>query len=300
MYTQAFGNYLLNTSAVTSEQLLAALSAQATAHVNLGTLAVHRGYMTAVETEHVFILQTHRDKLFGEIAVEEGYLTQEQVSELLKCQAPGYVVLGQILVDQGILTPAKLQNIITDYRSEYEIYELEDNDEQSDLVHHLLAELDKTEEKEHIHPEYVSEYLLLLFNNLIRFIGEDFTPLNIIQVPEVPTDCCIAQSLGCTDFHVSSALDMDTASAIAFASRYAKDEFQEYDEYVQASMEDFLNLHNGLFVVNMSNDYNQEVKLQPPSEESNSLFSAGKITYIFPILYPFGLIHFICSISDEG
>lgn len=50
MYTQAFGNYLLNTSAVTSEQLLAALSAQATAHVNLGTLAVHRGYMTAVET----------------------------------------------------------------------------------------------------------------------------------------------------------------------------------------------------------------------------------------------------------
>ena len=40
--------------------------------------------------------------------------------------------------------------------------------------------------------------------------------------------------------------------------RYVKDHFIDYDEYVQASLEDFLNLQNGLFIVNVSNDSSTE------------------------------------------
>ena len=36
-------------------------------------------------------------------------------------------------------------------------------------------------------------YLYLLFNNLVRFIGEDFTTLNPIPCPEYPTNYCISQ-----------------------------------------------------------------------------------------------------------
>ena len=43
-----------------------------------------------------------------------------------------------------------------------------------------------------------------------------------------------------------------------------EEELYEFDEYVSASMEDFLNLHNGLYSVNMSNDYSMELHLQPP------------------------------------
>ncbi len=294
MYTQVFGNYLLNSGMVTKEQLLDALETQASAHVNLGTLAIHQGYMTASEAERIFILQTHQDKRFGELAVEEGYLTLEQVTELLQIQAPGYVVLGQVLVDQGVLTGVQLQNIVTDYCSEYEIDDLGDYEEQNDLIQHLLDDIDSEEYM--VYPEYINEYLLLLFNNLIRFIGDDFTPLNIIRIPEVPTDRCTSQSLNCPQFHVDSALNMDPETAIAFASRYAQDEFTEFDEYVRASMEDFLNLHNGLFVVNMSNDFSLEVELEPPITYDDNLFSLGEATYIFQIMYPFGVIHFICSV----
>lgn len=296
MYTQVFGNYLLNTGMVTTEQLLSAISTQSSAHVNLGTLAIHKGYMTASEAERIFILQTHQDKRFGELAVEEGYLTQEQVAELLQSQVPGFVLLGQVLIDQGILTATQMQNIVTDYCSEFEIDDLEEYEEQSDLVHHLLADIDSEEEDT---KKYINEYLLLLFNNLIRFIGDDFTPLNVIKISEVPTERCTSQSLNCPAFHVDSALDMEPAAAIEFASRYAHDEFTEFDEYVRASMEDFLNLHNGLFVVNMSNDFSMEVMLDPPVVQDDSLFSPGESTYIFPIMFPFGIVHFICSIHSN-
>lgn len=296
MYTQVFGNYLLNTGMVTTEQLLSAISTQSSAHVNLGTLAIHKGYMTASEAERIFILQTHQDKRFGELAVEEGYLTQEQVAELLQSQVPGFVLLGQVLIDQGILTATQMQNIVTDYCSEFEIDDLEEYEEQSDLVHHLLADIDPDEEDT---KKYINEYLLLLFNNLIRFIGDDFTPLNVIKISEVPTERCTSQSLNCSAFHVDSALDMEPATAIEFASRYAQDEFTEFDEYVRASMEDFLNLHNGLFVVNMSNDFSMEVMLDPPVVQDDSLFSPGESTYIFPIMFPFGVVHFICSVHSN-
>ena len=296
MFTQFFGSYLINKNIITSEQLLFALEKQASARPRFGALAIHAGYMTASEVDQIFILQTHQDKRFGELAVEQGYLTQEQVNELLSQQIPEYILLGQILVDEGFLTTVELQNHITDYRSEYEIFDLDMNFEQKELVQHLLQDIDFSNSD--INEEFIVDYVTLLFNNLIRFIGDDFTPLNIIQMNEVPTTLCIVQDMDCPVFRISSAIDMDTNAAITFASRYAKDEFHEFDEYVRASMADFLNLHNGLFLVNMSNNYSIEVSLMPPQNADNTMFAPGRTTYLFPIMYPFGIIHFICSIYE--
>lgn len=292
MYTQFFGNYLLNKGAITREQLLDALEKQSTTHMKLGALAIHEGYMTASEVEQVFILQTHEDKRFGQLAVENGYLSQEQIDDLLQKQLPEFILLGQILVDQGILTPTQLENLVTDYRSEYEIYDLDLNQTQKELIIHLLEDI--TIEDDQFY-QYIIDYLLLLFNNLIRFIGDDFTALSIMEMSEVATNCCTSQDLECPLFHVASVLDMKQEVAIAFASRYAKEEFTEPDEYVRASLEDFLNLHNGLFVVNMSNEYAMEISLLPPTSQDNGVFAPENNTYLFPILYPFGIIYFIFS-----
>lgn len=71
---------------------------------------------------------------------------------------------------------------------------------------------------------------------------------------EYMTNYCVTQKdEGLLSFN--SGIDMSKSVAIAFASRYAKEEFHEFDEYVKASIEDFLNLHNGLFNVNMSNEF---------------------------------------------
>lgn len=80
---------------------------------------------------------------------------------------------------------------------------------------------------------------------------------------EYMTNYCVTQKdEGLLSFN--SGVDMSKSVAIAFASRYAKEEFHEFDEYVKASIEDFLNLHNGLFNVNMSNEFSLELNLCPP------------------------------------
>lgn len=294
MHTQFFGNFLLNKGVITPEQLVDALKIQANTHKKLGTLAIHSGFMSASEVEDVYITQTHYDKLFGELAVNLGYLTESQVDNLLTTQLPDYMLLGQILVDKNILTHVELENSITEYKSVYEIYDLELIEEQQNMVNKLLSDFYLPEDLPH--SEHILSYLTLLFNNLVRFIGEDFTTLNVMNLSEVPTNFCISQEVE-GSFSFLSALDMEQETAITFASRYVNDEFQEFDEYVRASIEDFLNLHNGLYTVNMSNDFSMELQLLPPAPHENILLETGFSFYLLPIMYSFGTINFLLSIK---
>ncbi|MFG6382972.1 MAG: chemotaxis protein CheX [Lachnospiraceae bacterium] len=296
MHTQFFGNFLLNKGVITPEQLIEVLKIQSSTHKKFGTLAIHSGYMSASEVADVYITQTHYDKHFGELAMELGYLTPAQVDKLLTIQLPNYMLLGQILVDQKILTHIELENLITEYKSEYEIYDLDLLEEQKNMVDKLLSSLYLPEDLPQA--QNIISYLTLLFNNLVRFIGEDFTPLNVMTLPEVPTNFCVSQVVDGT-FAFLSALDMDHETALAFASRYVDEEFEEFDEYVSASMEDFLNLHNGLFSVNMSNDYTLELHLQPPTIHENTILSTDSPAYLLPIIYSFGTINFIFSVTKS-
>jgi hypothetical protein len=89
---------------------------------------------------------------------------------------------------------------------------------------------------------------------------------------------------------------MDEPTAVAFASRYVGDEFLEYDEYVRASMEDFLNLHNGLFVVNASNVASLELTITAPETVTDPVIAFENRTYHFPVLYSFGTVHYILEV----
>ncbi len=294
MYTQFFGNFLLSKGVIESDQLMEALQIQSSTHQKLGTLAIHAGYMSANEVEDVYIMQTHYDKRFGELAIKLGYLTQKQVNELLTLQLPDYMKLGQTLVEKGLLSNLDLENLIAEYRGAYEIYDLDLLAEQQELVDKLLSTFCSQENI--ACTDRIVPYLTLFFNNLIRFIGEDFTPLQILPMPEVPTDFCISQQIEGT---LLSALDMNQKTAITFASRYVDEPFTDFDEYVLASMEDFLNLHNGLYTVNMSNEHSLELSIEPPMVQEHTTLVTGEPVYLLPIIFPFGTINFIISIFKD-
>ena len=133
----------------------------------------------------------------------------------------------------------------------------------------------------------------MLFNSFIRFVGDDFTPLSAEPCEEFCADCCVKQNIS-GEYAISTYIGMNQATAINFASRYVKESFSVYDEYVQASLEDFLNLNNGLFTVNCSNEKALELSLSAPEHfdgEQLTLTNAYKIK----VLYPFGTVHFIIA-----
>ena len=281
MFAQFFGSYLLNHDAVSPNDLTAAISLLADTHIKLGTLAMHMGYMTASEVDEVVFLQTREDKRFGEIALERNYLFNEQLDELLKAQIPDYLLLGQTLVDMGCLTNSNLEELMVGYQNESQLEEGSFSNETTEATTKLLTTFFRDAGKE------ISEYELI-------FIGEDFTPLAPVACTEYDVNCCVTQSISGLVNCISS-LDMTEDVAVAFASRYAKMDFTEYDEYVEASLEDFLNLHNGLFSVNMSNTYSEELSLEPPYKNEDSVLHLKEGSFVIPVIYPFGTIYLILT-----
>ena len=293
MFVQFFGGFLLNKGIVSTDQLIDAMKKESTAHIQLGTLAMHASLMTAEQIEDVRIAQTHTDKRFGELCVDKGYLTEEQVNQLLAAQYPKYLLLGQILEEQGVFDQATFHALVQEYISENSIAEedlpMEDGETVLSLVKDYCSDLISCNK------EYQLEYIQLLLNNLIRFIGGDFTLLRpVIRSTSYPTQKFAAQKIT-GSYQVTSILDMSEETAIQFASRYVGEEFTSFDEYVQASMEDFLNLHNGLFNVNISNSYSVELGLEPPISGEKQSVAGGAHRYIFPALFPFGVVNIVVS-----
>ena len=289
MYAQFFGTFLLSHNIVTKDQLLSALGKKSSQHMKLGTLAIMKGYMTANEVDNVIISQTHNDCRFGDLAVREGYLTQEQVDELVKTQYPDFLLLGQTLVEEGYITNTQLETLIADYESENELTDLDYSNEKQDDLDRILANFFHSTDV--AADEYNASYMRLLFNDLTRFIGDDFTPLCFNPCKEYPVNYCVSQTIH-GDLSAKVYLDMPETTCISFASRYVNEEFTEFDEYVQASLEDFLNLQNGLFIVNVSNTSNTELTLGAPEHITVSPIQFSGRTLHIPVLYTFGTIDF--------
>lgn len=293
MFVQFFGGFLLNKGIISTDQLMDAMQKQSTTHIQLGTLAMHASLMTAEQIEEIRISQTHTDKRFGELCIDKGYLTPEQVEELLEMQYPKYLLLGQILEEEGVFDQATFYELVKEYISENSINEedllLENGETITSLVKDYCSDLFSSNK------EYLLEYLQLLLNNLTRFIGCDFTLLRPVSRSSAYLTQKFATQEITAPYPMTSILDMSAETAIQFASRYVSEEFTEFDEYVQASMEDFLNLHNGLFNVNISNSYAVELGLEPPVSGESQEISGGSCMYIFPTLFPFGVVNIIVS-----
>lgn len=287
MFTQFFGNFLVNEGFITTKQLLDALTAKANTKLKLGVLAINADYMTSDQVDVVHEKQTVVDKRFGDIAIEMGFLNNEQVNELLTTQRPDYLLLGQALMDTGALTNEKFQEAMNIYKEKNRFTQHDMLNINSDKNHSIIKyffNFDKTK-----NPDYFVSYVELLLNNLIRFLGDDFTLMLTNKVEETQTKKLLFMQKVLGPFSTTSTLTLDENAMIEFACRYADEKFTEINEYVEASVCDFLNLHNGLFAVNISQEYDIELNLTPPEiiEKSNSVENE-EMEYTISICYPFG------------
>jgi len=293
MFSQFFGNYLFSNGYVTKEQLIPALIRQSKETLLVRTLALYAGYISAQEIKHIAELQQEENKKFSELAIKYGYLTHNQVMELLNMKAPNFLVLGQILINDGVFTYEEFENILTDYRSQSEFLDFELNEENRNDFHRLVEDFAIISET--AIPDFGKSYLELLFNNLVRYIGDDFSTLPPSLCTEFATECCVSQTIE-GPYVVNTYFNMDEATAIAFAERYSGDSYSEMDEFVLAAMDDLLNLHNGLFIVNASNDSLNELNIGVIDHHLNTIINFENATYLFPICYPFGIVYFIMEI----
>lgn len=294
MYTQFFGNFLLEKNLITKEQLIQAIEIQKGEQLRLGTLAVHAGLMTAAEVNHIHALQTQKDKRFGEIAIELGYLTPIQIDKLLSSQKPSYLLLSQALVDLNYLSTEAFAQAMEEYQLMHQLSDLDFSNEQFDKVALLIARFFTGQFVDD--PGCFSSYITLFFNNIVRFIGQDFAPSQVYTTNDLAGDYMATQNIT-GKYNMITGITMDESTLISFASRYAGEEFTENDEFTQAALEDFLNLHNGLFTVNVSNQESIELSLSAPEYQEDACLEQE--VYMIPLDFPFGTIKFFFASMDN-
>ncbi|WNS76721.1 hypothetical protein RRV45_06960 [Bacillus sp. DTU_2020_1000418_1_SI_GHA_SEK_038] len=273
MFSQYFGHYLLNNGLLTTEQLKHALEQQKSIHVKLGVIAVDKGFLTSAQVEEIHDSQKKQDKRFGEIAVDLGFLTNEQVEQMLAAQKNNHLLLAQAIVDNNFMTIDEFSNSLNEYKKLYtlsdERFEAIKNGDIDAMVKSLLHSSENEKD------DYI-DYISLFVKNMIRFIDDqvyiEVSPVN----GEIETDWLVMQEIQ-GEVPLLTALAASEEVFLHIASIYAEEELAEVCELAQASVSEFLNLHNGIFLVNMSNR-GIELGMAPQSVQSEAVFQFDEDT----------------------
>lgn len=259
MFSQSFGHYLLNRGLITREQLVDALEFQKSVHVKFGVIAVDEGYMTPVQVGEVHLKQKQVDKRFGEIAIELGYLTDEQVDELVSKQKQNHLFLAQALVDREYMTIDQFGTALHDYKNENSLSEDQFEAFKSGSIESLVDNLLETQDSEK--KAIYGKYLSLFAKNLIRFV-DDQVYLEVAgqTIPQTVNWFVHQEIIG--ESPLFTAIAANEEVFLHIASQHAEEELTEVDELAKASVCEFLNLTNGIYLVNMSN-WGFELNMKP-------------------------------------
>jgi hypothetical protein len=294
MFSQFFGNYLRKRGCITLEQMRDVLALQDTVRVKLGILAIDAGYMTAEQVEKVHGLQAKMDKRFGEIAIELGLIDEEKLSSLLGQQNKRHLFISQALIDMGVMSFEDFQGYLEDYKKDCglspEAFEaLKQNDIES-ITQALLHMPELGDSKMYV------EYFALFVRNLVRFIDGHILLEGARKVTLEQFDCMIHQEIDGRFKFFTGFAGAEPAMA-EFARRFAKMEVSGMDAVARDSLGEFMNVHNGLFLSKLSNEW-VELELLPPEYKScGSLKSVG-VAYRIPFALSFGQFDFFIGVGS--
>lgn len=276
MLNQYFGNYLLEKKKITAEQLADVLDYEHSIRVKLGVLAINSGFMNAEQVEAIHQLQRVKDKRFGELAVEKGYVTPDQLEQLLAAQHSRHLGLSQAIIDKGYLTLAQLEEVLAAYKKENE---LEAGSSKQDEK--TLLEIPETDPLVKTYQAYIA----LLQRNVVRFLDVDPVIGKNQPLSEQPSQWLICQNIS-GETNLFTALAMDDDTLLEVARKYSGEVLTKIDELARDSAAEFLNMVNGIYCVNASNDgIELDLHLQQVLQNQAPNVKKG---YRIPITLPFG------------
>lgn len=255
MFSQYFGQFLLSRGLVSATDLERALSVQHETRMKLGVLAMNAGLLSAAQVQTIHEAQTRTDKRFGELAVELGFLSAADVDRLVASQRTANSTLGQTLVDQGSLSYERLESALRQYKEEE--YGLSDAVFASMSGGSVDAIVSHVFERAGLGARpRLTEYAILFAKNMIRFVDDDVLLEVRTEAPDEPYEWVASQRIHAPGGApaVVTAIAGTQEELLRLASAYAQEAVDEPGEMMEAAVGEWLNLHNGIYLVNRSNE----------------------------------------------
>jgi len=145
--------------------------------------------------------------------------------------------------------------------------------------------------------EFTRQYIIKLLNDIILYVDPNVSLGKIEFSNSYLLEHELSQEIVGVP-SVYSAIDGNIKVLTAFAEAYSNLGIAEFDSLCKEALVDFLNLHNGLFVVDLSEKNICELSLTVPIQNGsqhiqpkNNKF-VGRITLI-PVTFSYGTITFV-------
>lgn len=292
MFSVFFGQFLLNQGIIDKETLSKLLDISKKTKVKIGVLAINSGLMTADNVNRVNHLQTKIDKRFGEISIDEGFLTDPELDILLSVQETEHLKISQTLIDLNIMNLEEVEASLNHYKTTYslsnESFEaLRDGKAKTIIDTYLNFNQDP-------YTELFKEYITLFYKNTVRFMDSSLSIDHVEVIDSRQYDYIIKQDIvGPKRIYTGFAAKTDVL--IKLASEYADEAFHSLDDYAQDALGEFLNLNNGLYLVNLS-DYGVDMTLEIQIIQKNHLIASNKV-YCIPFLTSYGRFDLLISLN---
>lgn len=295
MFSQFFGQFLLSRGLLTTGELLSVLEETSQARAKLGTIAVTERLLTPAQVDEIHAIQAQEDKRFGQIAIERGYLSGDSLDILLAAQKSEHHQLAQVLFDRGIMDLEELDRVMEDYRESNalseETLESMKNGEVDTYVDIFLD----------LHESFDAgtcrDYVALYLKSFIRFVDRNIRFERLRKTEDYQATYLTTQVLeGST--RLITGIGGDGAAFLKMAALFAQESEDEVEDIMEDAVGEFLNLHNGLFAVNMS-DKGIELNMEPQIYLTNALLCGSQTYYVLPIVTSWGRTELVLGLLQD-
>jgi|LGOV01.1.fsa_nt_gb hypothetical protein len=285
MFTQFFGQFLLNQDLITPKELQEVFKNVKTTRLKLGMIAINEGFLNANQVIKINELQKKHDKRFGEIAVEFMYLTNEELDIALNKQQSEHLILAQTIVNLGYMTITEFEKAIEMYKTLHNISNESFKELKNGKIDDVIYSMLKIDDNE------IKDYVTLFYKNIIRFITDEVYISESIKLENNEEYEYLFEQTIRGDKNLYTAYTASNDVLILFSEKYSKEKIDVIDIYTIDVCKEFLNLHNGLFAVNMSNK-NIEMKLNIQTHKEKYLLEKNNL-YKIPFHTNIGKIDLI-------
>ena len=275
MFSQFFGNYLLENQKITAEQFASCIEYTKANRVKLGLIAEAEGMLTSSQANELNYLQMNSDKRFGDLAVEKGYLTESDVEDLLGRQGNPYLIFVQALQENNLLSLEEINNdLISFQEANHFSDEVMEAIKNADIDGLLPAFVDAQDRR------YLS-LIGLTLRNIIRFVSSYLRIEKGSFVSSITTRY-LAYQRTTGDYEGFLGFCSDDDGILAIAEGYAKESFGTVDEDALDAAGEFTNCVNGLYAAELSYS-NVHMDMMPPELLFDASIEEDGTFYLLPI-----------------
>lgn len=279
MANRQFSQYLLNSGILSPENAGRILAKSLSATPEPFVLALEKGLITSTQAEE---LPGGRE--FMVAALEENYLNALQLDELRKAVPDRSSCLGQVLLDEGIVDLDTLARLFEESKEE-ECHPVDD-------VIEAMLEAQNLDAQEYA---YIQEYVELFLKAMHKFMHTEALILPNEDLDLVDATYLTYQSMGGA-LCLTVGCRMTGSVLLAMAARFSGEEHIQVDEVAIDCIEEFCNVINGLYIVNMSGK-SHDMDLDMPKTVENGV-PAGDNVFALRVETEFGA--FMLYISRDG